>query len=207
MVFPYNRVSVGYFYLTSIELLLYKNRNFSFSRPPTNCTRDVGTFIHRPPLFATALLLSVTFRYRYRHEHRFPPAVSQNLLIVTRPFSVSFQINEISVIQNVNSNVNNRILSGFGNFGGGGGSFPGGDMMKPEPGGTAADNKQMPSPPSHHIRTPPLWDLHYDRQSAVNIKSSPDDHQLNNCAPQSPRSSPIAHANHISQNRTEGLAT
>ncbi|XP_022172977.1 sal-like protein 3 isoform X1 [Myzus persicae] len=118
------------------------------------------------------------------------------------------KINEISVIQNVNSNVNNRILSGFGNFGGGV-TFPG-DMMKQEP--SIATDKQnhvmssSSSPPSHHIRTPPLWDLHYDRQTAVNIKSA-EDHQLNNCAPQSPQSSPIAHTNHISQNRTEGLAT
>lgn len=119
------------------------------------------------------------------------------------------KINEISVIQNVNSNVNNRILSGFGNFGGGG-TFPG-DMMKQEQ-SIAADkqNNVMPSssspPPHHNMRTPPLWDLHYDRQTAVNHKSA-DDHQLNNCEHQSPQSSPIAHTNHISQNRTEGLTT
>lgn len=119
-------------------------------------------------------------------------------------------MNEISVIQNVNSNVTNRILSGFGNFGGGG-SFPG-DMMNQEP-SIASDNQNnvmssSSSPPSNHIRTPPLWDLHYDRQSAVNINSA-DDHvsSINKCAPQSPQSSPIAHTNHISQNRTEGLAT
>lgn len=113
----------------------------------------------------------------------------------------------------------NRILSGFGNFGA---AFPGaGDLMKTEPSGPAADKQQQqqqsssPPPPSsqHHMRTPPLWDLHYDRQSAqIKSVAAADDHlnQLNSgCAPQSPpQSSPISsHANHISQNRTEGLAT
>lgn len=124
-----------------------------------------------------------------------------SIQLINFAFSVPLQINEISVIQNVNSNVSNRILSGFGNFGG---TFPG-DMMKTEP-GTTSDKQNDMSPPSHHMRTPPLWDMHFDRQSAVNLKSA-DDHQLNNCAPQSPQSSPIAHTNHISQNRTEGLAT
>lgn len=149
-------------------------------------------------------------------------------------------MNEISVIQNVNSNVNNRILSGYGNFAG---AFPGGgggDAVKTaEPGGngtvggsTAADTQQNMSPPSsnhhhhqqqqhhigHHLRTPPLWDLHYDRQSSANIKSAGgggggaivDDHVAlgNNCAPQSPpQSSPMSNSHVIPQNRTEGLAT
>jgi len=112
-------------------------------------------------------------------------------------------MNEISVIQNVNSSVNNhRVLSGFGGFGG---AFPG-DMPKPEPNGGGGGGADKPN--NSASRTPPLWDLHYDRPSAaVGVKSAAaDDRQPNSSC--SPQPSPIgAHANHIPQNRTEGLAT
>ncbi|VVC41722.1 Zinc finger C2H2-type [Cinara cedri] len=158
-----------------------RGRRMSLEIPPlsiANSVKDSADFLQRRPEI---------------YYHPFLPSPFLNGIHQQK-------INEISVIQNVNSNVNNRILGGFGNFGGA--SFP--DMMKQEP-GIAAD-KQM-SPPSHHIRTSPLWDLHYDRQPAANVKSAADEHQLNNCAPQSPQSASITHANHIAQNRTEGLAT
>lgn len=68
-----------------------------------------------------------------------------------------FQLNEISVIQNVGSNMTNGLLG----FGGYAGNLPLALEMKPV---SPTSEKQM-SPPRHR-NTPPLWDLHYERKPA-----------------------------------------
>ncbi|RZF37148.1 hypothetical protein LSTR_LSTR015338 [Laodelphax striatellus] len=79
------------------------------------------------------------------------------------------KLNEISVIQNVNSNVGNGLLS-FGGYGGGGGGGGGGSLgaadMKPS--SPMSDKQPMTSP-----NTPPLWDLHYDRKPPPSEPSPP----------------------------------
>ncbi|XP_046676401.1 sal-like protein 3 isoform X2 [Homalodisca vitripennis] len=104
-----------------------RGRRMSLDLPPLPITPKDSDFLHRrPDLF-----------YPY----------------LPAPFLNGMQqkLNEISVIQNVGSNMTNGLLG----FGGYGASLP--SEMKP--GSPGSEKQPMASP-----RTPPLWDLHYERK-------------------------------------------
>lgn len=73
------------------------------------------------------------------------------IISVSKEMEFLLQLNEISVIQNVGSNMTNGLLG----FGGYGGVLP----LDMKPGSPTMEKQPMASP-----RTPPLWDLHYERK-------------------------------------------
>lgn len=88
------------------------------------------------------------------------------------------------MIQNVGNNMNNGLI-GFGGYGGG---MPG--DMKP---GSPMSDKPI-SPPGHR-RTPPLWDLHFERKP----QQTTSEEQMEVCtSPSTP--------SHVAPPRGEGLA-
>jgi len=86
------------------------------------------------------------------------------------------KLNEISVIQNVGSNMSNGLL-GFGGYGAG---IPAIEM---KPGSPGSDKQPLASPRMRG--TPPLWDLHYERKP-------PSDERMDCQSPHVPRGEGLA---------------
>ncbi|XP_075213431.1 homeotic protein spalt-major-like [Lycorma delicatula] len=102
------------------------------------------------------------------------------------------KLNEISVIQNVNSNMSNGLLN-FSGFGGG----PGIGNSDIKPGSPGSDKTTITSPCQR--TTPPLWDLHYERKPMTTSET-----QMDVCP--SPPPPPPPPTTHVTTQRGEGLA-
>ncbi|XP_054282839.1 homeotic protein spalt-major-like isoform X3 [Macrosteles quadrilineatus] len=113
-----------------------RGRRMSLDLPPLPITPKDSDFLHRrPDLF-----------YPY----------------LPAPFLNGMQqkLNEISVIQNVGSNMSNGLL-GFGGY----------RALEMKPGSPGSEKQPLGSP--QHRSTPPLWDLHYDRKPPTAPDSPP----------------------------------